>query len=82
MRAIMKKRILWLFFLIVISYLIFFITYNFFISKMNFEESMQVSSYLKNAIVMQVTIGSLISIVVLIAGAFLIDYIVSKNPNA
>jgi hypothetical protein len=78
----MKRRVLWLFFLIVILYVIFFITYNFFISKMSLENGLEISSYLKDAMVMQVTIGSLVSVVILIVGAFLIDLIVSRNPNA
>jgi hypothetical protein len=60
-------------------YAIFFITYNFFIARMDFDESLQVSSYLKDAIMMQVTLGSLISIAVLIAGAILLDLIISRN---
>ena len=81
MRSATRRKLLWLFFVVVVLFVIFYITYHFFILRLNAFADAQIADYVQKNIIMHITFGGLISVAVLIAAALIIDVIIRKRGD-
>lgn len=82
MRTVTKKRLVWVVFVIILVWLLAFVLTRFFLPALLEVAEFESAQIIKNAVTSGIAIGTVITLVILIVGAIIVDSIVARRRES